>query len=607
MNSTADNRENARRDANKLLATIGVSRIVMVDDEYAAKVEELLGICEELGSAGAAELPHLDCIDPKDPNDLRNDNIRRIWISLDKMERRRMVAEARQSYASLTPTEMESESGEAQAAGDDRAASSLEDILKGLGELDFVPLSLGEWEEQADNYLADEKAGETLLLFDRDFRGEQTGTDNEGLKQIQKAQSANIGYCGLVTHTVALQEEYKAWLRLSAEHSLIRDKFVVIAKDRLKSDPPDYHGFLAMLRLAALSGRYGHVKSEAWSIFNSSVEDAESAMDRLSVLDFDRMVFTSSREESVWEPDTLLRVFGILMRREAISRLNTNEEFLRAVETARRVSDAPARVTKALEEDGDSVEALKLQRFEIYESGDDLNQFRTPIGLGDIFQIGSDGKFCMLLAQPCDLVVREDGKRNHETSKLRRMATVAELVRGKNAKRESWGQLPCYEEETGKHAFVNFGKVHQLPLVVLDLCAVNKDGSAAMDANAEAPDGLIGPWIQRHKRLRRIFRKALEMHAGLTDKAFNDETAALVLPGSSITLDVLPEVSAMTLRYKVKRTIRLRQPWSGALLTEFAQYQARAAFEHAFGHRDEALAESNGGTEPTVEEDCCGR
>ena len=76
-----------------------------------------------------------------------------------------MLAEAHQSYAALTPAPTDGESGEGQAAGDDKAASSLEDILKGLEDLDFVPLSLGEWQDQADGYLSDDKAGETLLLF----------------------------------------------------------------------------------------------------------------------------------------------------------------------------------------------------------------------------------------------------------------------------------------------------------------------------------------------------------------------------------------------------------------------------------------------------------
>ena len=606
MNSTVASRETARQDANKLLQTVGVSRIVMVDDEYAAKVEDLLGICQELGSAGAAELPHLDDINPEDPDDLRNDTIRRVWITLDKTQRRRMLAKARQSYDALTPPATDGESGEGQATDDYKAASSLDEILHGLGDLEFVPLSLGEWEDQADRYLADDKAGETLLLFDQDFSAEQAGAENEGLKQIQKAQSADVGYCGLVTHTVTLQAEHEAWIRLSSQHNLIPDKFVVIAKERLKSDPPDYHGFLAMLRLAALSGRYGHVKSRAWSIFESSVNEAKSAMERLSVLDFDRMVFASSREESVWEPDTLLRVFGILMRRQARSRLHRDEEFLRAVETARRVSNAPDRIVKALKDFADSKEALEMQRFEIYESGDELNQFRTPIDLGDIFRIGPDNKLCILLAQPCDLVVRKEGMRSYETSKLRRMAAVAELVRDEERKRESWGQLPCYEEETGARAFVNFGKVHQVPLILLDLCAVNEDGWAALDVSAEAPAGLIKPWMLRYKKLRRIFRQALTTHAELTGAEINDEAASLALPGTLFTLDFVPVTNATTLRYEIKRTMRLRQPWSGALLTEFAQYQARAAFEHSFGHRDEDLAEPNGGRGPTVEGECGG-
>ena len=72
-------RESARRDAKKLLDTVGVSRIVMVDDEYAVSVDDLLRICEELGTARVAELPHLDTIAPDDPDEERNDAIRDAW------------------------------------------------------------------------------------------------------------------------------------------------------------------------------------------------------------------------------------------------------------------------------------------------------------------------------------------------------------------------------------------------------------------------------------------------------------------------------------------------------------------------------------------------
>ena len=515
MNSAAAIRESARQDAKKIFDTVGVSRIVMVDDEYGPNVEDLLGICDEF-LAVLAELPHMGGVDPDDPEDERNDGIRDVWTSLDNTERRRVLATARESYAALTAATMDGEAKAkakaGQETGDDKAASSLEDILRGLENLEFVPLCLGEWMERRDGYLGDAKAAETLLLFDRDFSREQAGTENEGLRQIQTVQSGEVGYCGLLSHTVPLGDEYEAWKSLSDKHDLDRDKSVVIAKDRLKRDPPDYDGFLGMLRLTALSSRYGRVKSKAWSIFESSLADARSAMESLSVLDFDRIVFASSRDEGVWEPDTLLRVFGILMRRVARLRLHEDEEILAAVWTARRVSDAPDRIGSALTADGDSSEVLEMQRFEIYDAGHELNRFRTPIDLGDIFRI--DGKLCMLLAQPCDLVVRKDGKRNYETNRLRRVAAVAELVRGKDTKRDNWGRLPFYEEGTGKSAFVNFGKVHQVPLVVLDLCAVCEDGSAAIDVGVETPELLIEPWRVRYGKLRKLFVKALATHTG---------------------------------------------------------------------------------------------
>ena len=614
----------------------------MVDDEYAPGVADLLGICEELGSALTAALPHLERVQPEDPYDVRTNAIRDAWEALDRGQRRELLARAgeardaeaegradsgREEYSSAAADSEvkenaaagtdsdpgkdpagsgENDPGDDQAAGadrgpdedptagDDKAASSLDDLLANLEGLEFVPLSLTEWEEQRENYLGDGRGAETLVLFDRDFRGEGAGED-EGLKHIQKLQEEKVGFVGLVTHTVALGEEYEEWQRLSTKHSLDRDKFVVIAKDRLKAEPPNYHGFLAMVRLTALNDQYGRVKNGAWEIFASSVKEAKSRMKRLSVLDFDRMVFASSRDESVWEPDTLLRVFGILMRREALARLHANDEFVSEVEKARAVSDAPKRIVNGLKQEEGSNEALEMQRFEIYDSGSELNRFRVPIELGDIFCIGPDDKLFMLLAQPCDLVVREEGKRNYETSKLQRMVAVAELVRDQDEKRESWGRLPFYEEATGKAAFVNFGKVHQVPLAVLDLCVLSGDGSAAIDVEAPAPRVLVEPWTVRHKRLSNVFGAAAKAHEDLTKRGVGGDAALLALPGWWNTLALEPVVAGKTVRYAVQRTIRLRQPWSGALLTEFAQYQARAAFEHDFGDSAEAASEKIGG------------
>ncbi|MCY3772579.1 MAG: hypothetical protein OXG98_11245 [Gemmatimonadetes bacterium] len=566
---------------------------MVIDDEYAANVEELLGICSELVPAESSRLPHLEEIYFDAPHAVWTDEVRETWEKLNNTERRRVVVEARKLHAASSASLADGETGQDETAADDfKAAGSLEEILGGLAGLDFVLLSLSEWREKGTTLLKGAKAQNTLVLFDRDFSREEPEAENEGLKQIHEAQSTNIGYVGLISHTVPLNDEFEAWVNLSEEHGLERDRFVVISKGRLQ-DPPNYYGFLGMLRLTALSGRYARVKSKAWSIFKDSLSEAKKAMESLSVLDFDRMVFASSRKEGIWEPETLLRIFHILMQREARSRLLQDQDMPDSVAAARRLSAAPEAIATALDGDNDSDESLRIQRFEIYDSDDELNRFHTPIDIGDVFWFSTNEKYYILLAQPCDLMVRKDGMRNYEDKKFGRMAAVVELVFGCTEKRENWEELPFYEEETGSSAFANLARVYQVPLVVLDLCAVCEEGSAEIDVNAECPALLIEPWEKRYQKLRSFYDKALDRYEELKNKDLDEETPSLALPGSTTSLKFGPIVTGKILKYGVKRMLRLRQPWSGALLTKFTQYQARTAFDHYFGHSTEVPASSD--------------
>lgn len=588
MNSATELLIKVQRDAKELLDTVGISRVVIVDDEYAASVAELLGICSELAPAESSGLPHLQEIQFDAPHAVWTEEVRAVWEKLNNKERRHVVLEARYLFVASTAASEDGETGQDEKVVDDfKAASSLEEILGELAGLDFVLLSLSTWKEKGATHFEDAKAANTLVFFDRDFSREEPEAENEGLKQIHEAQSTNIGYVGLISHTVPLNGEFDAWINLSEEHGLERDRFVVISKERLQ-DPPNFYGFLGMLRLTALSGRYAHLKNKAWSIFEDSLSEAKKAMESLSVLDFDRMVFASSRKEGIWEPETLLRIFRILMQRETRSRWLQDQDITDSVAVARRLSAAPEAIATALDGDNDSDESLRIQRFEIYDSDDELNRFHTPIDIGDVFRFSTNEKYYILLAQPCDLMVRKDGMRSYEDNRFGRMAAVVELVFGCAEKRENWGELPFYEEDTGRPAFVNFARVYNVPLVVLDLCAVCKDGSALIDVSAECPALLIEPWKLRYGRLRKFFCNALGRYEELIKKDLDEETASFALPGSTTSLKLRTVIAGKTLKYGVKRMLRLRQPWSGALLTKFAQYQARTAFDHYFGHPTEA-------------------
>ena len=580
---SATTTQTLRAHARELFANIGVSRIIVVDDEYLpAAVEDLLGICSAISATLAAELPHLDEIDFNAPREIWTDRVREAWDRLNDAGRKELMARARAVEAAEPPLATNGDAKDIDAT----AASSLEDLLHQLEDCEYITLSLSEWKLRSGALLNDENASSTVLLFDRDFSREQEGTADGGFELIREVQAKKTGYCGLISHTIPRGSEYDAWLKLADKHKLDRDRFVVISKARLTGgDARDYYGFLGMLRLVALSDRFTVVKSKAWSIFQDSVDKAKEAMARLSTLDFDRIVFESSRREGVWEPDTLFRVFGILMRRQAQLRLH-DEAISSAVAQARNVSAMPEEIAAAVRDDSASHEALRIQRFEVYESGDDLNRSHAPIEVGDIFETESNKKRYVLLAQPCDLMVRSNGKRSYD-DKLGRTAALVELVDKQAGEAMSWGELPFYDNKTGKSAFANFGRTHQVLLAVLDLCAVSADGSAAFQVNAASSELLIAPWKARYKELRRVFRTALGRWERLGERQVGNELKSLALPGCSTTVRVDAAVHGETVRYGLKRVMRLRQPRSGALLTSFAQYQARAAFEHEFEPRPE--------------------
>ena len=99
------------------------------------------------------------------------------------------------------------------------------------------------------------------------------------------------------------------------------------------------------------------------------------------------------------------------------SRLHQTPGISETFADARRVSTIPEKVAAALGEGGPSPGALRIQRYETYESDGELNGFHVPIELGDIFEKVTNRRRYILLMQPCDLMVRGNGKRSYDDKK----------------------------------------------------------------------------------------------------------------------------------------------------------------------------------------------
>lgn len=512
------------------------------------------------------------------------------------------------------PSEPAATTGEQQPSDPKRdavAALGLQQLLADLPDFTFETLSLGQWNEARDRYLADEEeARHTLFLFDRDFRRENASSD-EGLNLVREVQRQGASLCGLITHTVPVGAEHEAWDNLSRDHDLDRDRFLVIAKQRLwVDDGPTHYSFLRMVRLAALSNRCGAMKNAAWRIFADSVEAAKEAMERVSVLDFDQIVLASSRREGVWEPDTLFRIFSVFMRREARRRMHEDEEadLPSKVRDARSVSVIPGDGEDVYGSEPPCPEAIRVHRFELFESPEYINRHHLPIDLGDVFQDGRGTRY-ILLSQPCDLMVRSTGRRAYD-DKCTRQVVLAELVRatGKSGLKDYWEKIDWFDEATGQPAYVDFAKAHDVRLAVLDLCVLNDDGRASIDVSGAAPGGLIDPWQKHGEKVRKMFRTATnrfnELEKNLKKKQEKDTLRKALLPTASLSARFDVNVSGDVVTYDVKRVGRLLQPRAGAILTRFAQYRSRAAFEHDLDHRAPRTSTEDG--DGQSESDCSG-
>ena len=564
------NLEAVRKDAFQLLSAIDVSRVIVVDDEYAAEVEELIGICSE-SSFSATSIAILKEVDFSESMDVWTDKLREIWVGLSESNRSHLLKQARELIT-----------GEFENAIDASAAESLSEILDNVPNVEYITLSLQEWRKRSKELLSDNKTSNTVLLFDRDFGREGSGSENEGIKLVRAVQSGGFSCCGLISHTFSRGDEYENWKSLATEHGLDRDRFVVISKDRLNPDSLDYYGFLGLLRLVALSVRYAEVKSNAWSIFENSLTKAKEAVDSLSALDFDTIVFRSSRNEGVRESGTLFRLFSIFMRREAHSQLNDHQGITDAIARVQSISDAPEKIATALAGESASNEAIRVQRFENYEFDRELNLLHAPIDLGDIFKNTENEKYFILLVQPCDLMVRGNGKRSYD-NKLYRTGAMAEIVVNPDGCKPSLQELPFFfcRPELGT-AYIDFAKVHQALLAVLDLCTIQSDGVARIDVSQSCPHRLADPWKKRYKLLKKFFGDALVGNGESKDGQPNASPESMALTRFSYTAQITSKACDHALEYDLRRVMRLRQPRSGAVLTSFSQYSARAAFEHDF-------------------------
>ena len=571
----------------EILAALEVGRIIVIDDEYAAPdlaPPDIIGFVQSMPDRFVDLVPGLGELEEEETDLIA----RAVRYALEADGAGALEARVR---ALGSQAEVDAPPGDKDAALDtvEATENKTREVLAVLcEELEqrFEAISATEWEERRDELLADGE-GRALILVDRDF-SEEGKHDNYGLELIRDLVTMSDEarpYCALFSHTVLPASELQQWRELAAEQGLARDRFVVISKARLGEDEPDFVGFIHLLRMAALSGPLEQLRTGAATLLAQAIDETKAEMAEWNVFDLDQVVLRSSHHEGVWEGDTLLRVMARFTLSKARREFLADGVARSHLAIARKASSVTVPGREQVPWLGIGAGALAYQRTELYEPGDFVNPHCLPIEAGDVFT-DSNGKDFVLLAQPCDLMVRHDSGRAYD-NKQALMVPLCEVRSGPVSSSTTGYTLEHWAED-GTPAHVRFVGVHLVRLAMLDLCAFQEDGQSRF-VPGEAPNIRLAPaWKAHHSRVHKALGAEWEtacenikvLGNAKIDKNVRRRLVKSAMPLCSNTGRFRASQQEKGFLVNLQRTCRIRPALAADVLRAYTRYQSRTAFDH---------------------------
>ncbi len=555
--STAFGPQGSRDDAIEavceLLIAVGISEIIVVDDEFELKIEDL----HAAGNSAKKQTINvlgIGDVDFSNEPEIWQDELSDSWETLGPAEKWSALEDL--CNKSSTPFPI---------SGDLHLFNDLKP------RIDFRGMTADKWESEKDSIINAGADRPTLVLFDRDLG---TGNPNEGHRLAVDLYAADKGghiWAGLLTNTVEVADEGSVWREFTDDHADYADRFILLSKKHLVDDA---NSFPEALRVVLISQPASTLSNQVQAAITSSAEKVALEIKRLSPPEFERIVFGLAKDEGVWEVDVLLRLFDARLRSNVRDALYENALVRQATNLLRKMS------TQLRESNPVSIEAQNIYRDELYENSEHLNRFHLPVELGDIYKKRVGEKQFILVGQPCDLMVRTDGKRAPDLSFVTLLPICSDdpnKAKPDSQTHRAVFELPAFKG--GNPAWVEMDRPCLVPMESVDYCALNDDGSGLAPTSDAQPDWIVPSWERRWRKLAES-AEALRMTLKGTNR---NERIAKIRTQFGIRTDckAKPSMEGDNFNLGLIRTGRILSPYARALLTNYSAHLARDAFEPA--------------------------
>ncbi|MBD2769386.1 hypothetical protein IC235_15970 [Hymenobacter sp. BT664] len=595
-----------KEQLHQLLELANVSSVYIVDDaigDGSVTYEHFIGLIRKVEIASGLEaLNSLDeGLDFEDNAPALEEYSAGLWKAAAPYKQLHYV----RRLCELTPT------------GEDEDLATNLDIARVLQQLredehlkkpELVSLSPLEWDAQRDEIASKVPAGKrVLVLFDQRLErsGERFAVTRgiDLVKEIVSSAHKLVFLTGILTYTVTEEgQELDERAKLIADKALEASDLFVLTKKRLEELPHFVDGIKKLL----LNEPCEQIKVQAISLGESALQSTKAKLLALDTYDFNRTVLQSSSTEGIWAPETLFRIIDIIYKdeiKEQLLQRNLIPELNKLLVQATALSQIPVPVLEAEA----YTKRYSLRRQEIYATANLVNGLFKPIENGDIFEVtGGTGKgLYVLLAQPCDLMIRSNGTRSSEVGHLLKIRTTSkpdlealltEQLQKASIKKlhdfnfwKTRGVIEYIADDPQTIGLVSLTKAHVVNLDVLDLAMFSSTGEVVLDISATPPAALHIGLAKRFDKLKglheKIHRNVGECQVAL--KAVQGTLPKELIQGLLPKLSLNDKLGATTLTgslfsFGIRRVKALREPYAKNLLDKYTRHLSRTGDLHDF-------------------------
>ena len=573
----------------RILTSLKISKVIYIDDIFEAgqDVERVIGWFSVAFATAPEKCNELIPSVPfNDSDNIWRTEFRKVWEGMEIGEQQNIIAEI------------------VKIVGEETVAEDLKviSILRGLFPRKYRPIEKGPstWSEQEEVLLNDASEDSRILcLFDQDLSLASTsGFTSTGTKSgigllknaLTKYSDGNVIY-GLLTHTLNIEDEIDKWEQFSTEIDIPMSQFLPLSKHRVS----EAMLFVEGIKVTTLNLLCNQLKTHATEIMQQAFERAKEQLAVLNVYHFNHMVLNSSLAEGVWEADTLLRIHQIFQRdflKELFLDPSNSTLFNHRVQIARSISLIKTGIGK----DHPPNQRWLIRHQELYEDARLVNQLHSPLEVGDLFALDSENEF-ILIAQPCDLITRSNGKRNTKVVPLIPIKKLSlQELKALRQDKPNYFQLRdllYYFSSDSNIGIVDFPKAQLIQVDVLDLAVFNPMGHCRLDLTGTIPNPLQHhlAWQKRRDRIIEKFKICQESleKVKLNIDLIEDENVKLALWQAAMPKMCLTDLGLPTIPYSngvfdfgLRRIGRYRQPGANRVLKAYTRYLSREAEEHDF-------------------------